>query len=57
MTEYFDFQNLFSLSVIGGGVRAGGGEEEVESNPPRDGDVSPLMDVPIFRLRRCTNFY
>ena len=56
MTEYFDFQNLFSLSVIGGGVRAGG-EEEVESNPPRDGDVSPLMDVLIFRLRRCTNFY
>ena len=56
MTEYFDFQNLFSLSVIGGGVRAGG-EEEVESNPPRDGDVSLLMDVLIFRLCRCTNFY
>ena len=35
----------------------GGGEEEVETKPPRDGDVSPLMDVPIFRLCRCTNFY
>ena len=32
MTEYFEFQNLFSLSVIGGGVRArGGGEGLIKS--------------------------
>ena len=47
MTEYFDFQNLFPLSV---GEREWG---EVESIQPRDGNVGPMVDVPIFRLCRC----
>ena len=43
MTEYFDFQNLFPLSVIGGW----GGERRL-NQIHRDGDVSPSVDVHIF---------